>query len=161
MLWYVHILDDPNWTTNILYELFELNEEMENEEEEEHEEIRHFEDTNLIGGIKNITVSNISDTGMPGHCRSELWSCLSSLMETGIRQVKNPGDMFRWPLNNDEFVSNWLNDFFITVQRKNFYTRQFSMEEWKVCGAVSWKSRRWETLERASPTMTIVLSIPS
>ena len=75
--------------------MFELNEEMENEEEEEHEEIRHFEDTNLIGGIENITVSNISDTGMPGHCRSKLWSCLSSLMEMGIRHVKNPEDIFR------------------------------------------------------------------
>ena len=88
-------LDDPNWTTNILNELFELNEEMENKEEEEAVEINPFEDTNLMRGIENMSVSNISGTGMPGHCRSELWSCLSSLMETGIRHVKNPGDIFR------------------------------------------------------------------
>ena len=88
------VLDDPNWTTKILNELFELYEEVENTEEVD-DDIKHFEDTNLLSGIKNMTVSNIIDTGMPGHCRSELWSCLSSLMETGIRQVKNPGDMFR------------------------------------------------------------------
>ena len=87
-------LDDPNWTTNILNELFELNEEVENIEEVDND-IKQFEDTNLIDGIENMTVSNISGTGMPGHCRSELWSCLSSLMETGIRHVKNPGDIFR------------------------------------------------------------------
>ena len=89
-----HILDDPNWTTNILNELFELNEEVENSEEDD--STKHFEDSNnIMSGIEKMVVSNISDAEMPGHCRAELWSCLSSLMERGIKHVRSPGDIVR------------------------------------------------------------------
>ena len=79
------VLDDPNWTTNILNEIFELHEEIE--------EVN--QDTNPMDGIEKTIVNNTSDLQMPGHCRSELWACLSSLLETGIRHVQKPEDLFR------------------------------------------------------------------
>ena len=85
------VLDDPNWTTNILNEIFELHEEIE----EVNPDTRPFEDTNLMDGIENTIVNDTSDIQMSGHCRSELWTCLSSLLETGIRHVKMPEDLFR------------------------------------------------------------------
>ena len=101
------VLDDPNWTTNILNEIFELHEEIE----EVNQDTRPFEDTNFMDGIENTIVNNTSDIQMPGHCRSELWACLSSLLETGIRHVKKPEDLFRWSiivryLNSDNYLFN-------------------------------------------------------
>ena len=101
LMWYV--LDDPNWTTNILNDIFELHEEIE----EVNHGTRPFEDKNLENVIENTFMSNSSDLHqMPGHCRSELWSCLSSLLERGIRHVKNPEDVFRWSSILRDFKSD-------------------------------------------------------
>ena len=49
-------------------------------------------------------MNNVSDTGMPGHCRSELWSCLSSVLERGIRYVKKTGDVIRYLLLHAKYI---------------------------------------------------------
>ena len=77
------VLDNPNWASNILNELVELNQELETEKSNETEKIA-LEDPHFGSAM------------IPGHCRSEVWSCLSSVLERGIRYVKRQEDVIRW-----------------------------------------------------------------
>ena len=78
------LTDDPNWLTNIVNEIFEINEKVNKEESEE------SIDTSLLSSVtRNSTVS-----GMPGVCRSEVWSCMSGVMEGGVKYVEKPEDIY-------------------------------------------------------------------
>ena len=60
----------------------ELNQELETEKSNETEKIA-LEDPHFGNAM------------IPGHCRSEVWSCLSSVLERGIRYVKRQEDVIR------------------------------------------------------------------
>ena len=78
------LTDDPNWLTNIVNEIFEISEEVNKEESEE------SSDTSLLSSVtRNSTMS-----GMPGLCRSEVWACMSGVMEGGIKYVERPEDIY-------------------------------------------------------------------
>ena len=66
---------NPNWVNNLLEELLEETEENEN--------------TNEM--IKTTAESS----SMPEDCRLEVWQCMSGVLESGIRYVETPRDMFR------------------------------------------------------------------
>ena len=81
------LTDDPNWLTNIVNEIFEINEEVYKEESEK----ESIDTSRLVSSVtRNSTVS-----GMPGLCRSEVWSCMSGVMEGGIKYVEKPEDIYR------------------------------------------------------------------
>ena len=80
--------DDPNWITNILDELSQLNEEVSNEEEEE--ESSGLAKRSAWGGeVEAAEATNHT-------CRAEVWHCMSGVMETGIKYVERPDDIYRW-----------------------------------------------------------------
>ena len=68
---------DPNWMTK----LEELLEE-ESQEAEAEDETR-------------AAVNTSQTSSMPEDCRLEVWQCMSGVLETGIRYVETPRDMFR------------------------------------------------------------------
>ena len=69
---------DPNWMTNLLEELLEE----ETQETEAEDEMR-------------AAVNTSQTSSMPEDCRLEVWRCMSGVLETGIRYVETPRDMFR------------------------------------------------------------------
>ena len=73
-------------------------------ETEESEENNETEKKFLEGPYSSKAMNNVGDTGMPGHCRSELWSCLSSVLERGIRYVKKTGDVIRYLLLHAKYI---------------------------------------------------------
>ena len=69
---------DPNWVTNLLEELLELEETQENE------------DTS-----SELSKTTAETSSMPEDCRLEVWQCMSGVLESGIRYVETPRDMYR------------------------------------------------------------------
>ena len=41
------------------------------------------------------TVNHNQTSAMPEDCRLEVWQCMSGVLETGIRYVETPRDMYR------------------------------------------------------------------
>ena len=69
---------DPNWMTNLLDEL--------------------LEEENQVTEVDNemtVAVNASQTSSMPEDCRLEVWQCMSGVLETGIRYVETPRDMFR------------------------------------------------------------------
>ena len=85
--------DDPNWLTNIVSEIFEINEEVNKEEGEEFIEERSV-DIDTDPSLLSSLTRNTTESGMKGVCRSEVWSCMSGVMEGGIKYVEKPGDIY-------------------------------------------------------------------
>ena len=87
--------EDPQWISNVLSEILEISEEVINEQIEpfnviEKRDVDTDYDTSLLSSMtRNSTVS-----GMPGVCRSEVWSCMSGVMEGGIKYVEKPEDFY-------------------------------------------------------------------
>ena len=81
--------DDPNWITNILDELSQLNEEVSNEEQEEEESSGLAKRSAWGGEVEAAEATNHT-------CRAEVWHCMSGVMETGIKYVERPDDIYRW-----------------------------------------------------------------
>ena len=73
---------DPNWMTNIVEELLE--------ESQESEDNNTSMFSNITGPVKSSQASS-----MPEDCRLEVWQCMSGVLETGIRYVETPRDIFR------------------------------------------------------------------
>ena len=69
---------DPNWVTNLLEELLELRETEENE------------DTS-----SELSKTTAETSSMPEDCRLEVWQCMSGVLESGIRYVETPRDIYR------------------------------------------------------------------
>ena len=69
---------DPNWMTNLLEELLE-------EETQETE----------VDNEMTVAVNASQTSSMPEDCRLEVWQCMSGVLETGIRYVETPRDIFR------------------------------------------------------------------
>ena len=40
-------------------------------------------------------VKQNQSSSMPEDCRLEVWQCMSGVLETGVRYVETPSDMFR------------------------------------------------------------------
>ena len=85
--------DDPNWLTNIVSEIFEINEEVNKEESEEQIEERSFNSDYGPSLLTSVT-RNTTVSGMAGVCRSEVWSCMSGVMEGGIKYIERPEDIY-------------------------------------------------------------------
>ena len=68
---------DPNWMTNLLEELLE-----ETQENEANNEM-------------TATANHNQTSSMPEDCRLEVWQCMSGVLESGIRYVETPRDMYR------------------------------------------------------------------
>ena len=87
--------EDPQWISNVLSEILEISEEVINEQIEpfnviEKRDVDTDYDTSLLSSVtRNSTVS-----GMPGVCRSEVWSCMSGVMEGGVKYVEKPEDIY-------------------------------------------------------------------
>ena len=81
--------------SNIISEILKISEEVNNEQDEpwsdiEKRSVDNDFDTSLVSSVaRNTTMS-----GMPGVCRSEVWSCMSGVMEGGIKYVERPGDIY-------------------------------------------------------------------
>ena len=93
-----NLTEDPHWMSNIISEILELNEEVNNEESEEIGEIekRSFETKYEFSlNTTSSAASNSTGAGMSGVCRSEVWSCMSGVMEGGIKYVEKPGDIYK------------------------------------------------------------------
>ena len=90
------LTDDPNWLTNTVSDIFEIIEEVNKDESEESIEKRSI-DTDYDTSLSLLSSVNRNNTGsgMPGVCRSEVWSCMSGVMEGGIKYVEKPEDIYR------------------------------------------------------------------
>ena len=87
--------ENPSWMTNILSEILEINEEVNREESDQFRDIkRRSLDTDNSPNILSNVASNSTGAGLPGVCRSEVWSCMSGVMEGGIKYVEQPGDIY-------------------------------------------------------------------
>ena len=86
--------DDPNWLTNTVSDIFEIIEEVNKDESEESIEKRSV-DTDYDTSLLSSVTRNTTGSGMPGVCRSEVWNCMSGVMEGGIKYVEKPGDIYR------------------------------------------------------------------
>ena len=51
-------------------------------------------DTDNSPNILSSVASNSTGAGMSGVCRSEVWSCMSGVIEGGIKYVEQPGDIY-------------------------------------------------------------------
>ena len=67
---------DPNWMTNLLEELLE--------------ETQGNEDTS-----RELSKTTAETSSMPEDCRLEVWQCMSGVLESGIRYVETPRDIYR------------------------------------------------------------------
>ena len=86
-------IEDPQWMSNILSEILKINEEVNNEQVEQFSDIEKRSvdtDTSLLSSVTR----NSTESGMRGVCRSEVWSCMSGVMEGGIKYVEKPGDIY-------------------------------------------------------------------
>ena len=60
------------------------------------EETQETEDNSSEFSSKiTAAVSHNQTSSMPEDCRLEVWQCMSGVLETGIRYVETPRDMFR------------------------------------------------------------------
>ena len=90
--------DDPNWLTHILEEVLQTYEEVNNErklEESSSSDIskRSIDTVTSEYADDYVTISN--STSGRGFCRSEVWHCMSGVLEGGIRYVEKPEDIYR------------------------------------------------------------------
>ena len=88
--------EDPQWMSNILSEILKISEEVNNEQNEPWSDIeKRSVDTDFDTSLVSSVTRNTTVSGMPGVCRSEVWSCMSGVMEGGIKYVEKPGDIYR------------------------------------------------------------------
>ena len=82
--------------SNILSEILKISEEVNNEQNEPWSDIeKRSVDTDFDTSLLSSVTRNDTVSGMPGVCRSEVWSCMSGVMEGGIKYVEKPGDIYR------------------------------------------------------------------
>ena len=87
--------EDPQWMSNIISEILKISEEVNNEQDEPWSDIeKRSVDTDFDTSLVSSVTSNTTMSGMPGVCRSEVWSCMSGVMEGGIKYVERPGDIY-------------------------------------------------------------------
>ena len=72
---------NPDWISNILQQLLE--------------ETQENEDNGRRFSKITAEVNQNQTSSMPEDCRLEVWQCMSRVLETGIRYVETPRDMFR------------------------------------------------------------------
>ena len=68
---------------------------MSNLLEELLEETQENEDNNSQFSKFTAAVNQNQTSSMPEDCRLEVWQCMSGVLETGIRYVETPRDMYR------------------------------------------------------------------
>ena len=73
---------DPNWMTNLLEQLLVEAQEHEGDDSTEFSKM-------------TTEVSPNPTSSMPEDCRLEVWQCMSGVLETGIRYVETPRDIYR------------------------------------------------------------------
>lgn len=87
--------NDPNWLLNLLDEISDLNEDVLNENSVDYDTEEADVDTDFDHGlVSRISVNESDSSQMQGQCRSEVWHCMSGVMEGGIKYIKQPADIF-------------------------------------------------------------------
>ena len=87
---------DQQWMSNVLSEILEINERVNNEQIEQFSDIeKRSVDSDFDTSLLSSLTRNTTESGMKGVCRSEVWSCMSGVMEGGIKYVEKPGDIYR------------------------------------------------------------------
>ena len=81
-------MEDPEWLSNVLQEIVNVNEEL-NALEEDAGEISEISKRS-VESPQNTSLSS----GMPVECRREVWQCMSGVMEAGLRLVERPEDIY-------------------------------------------------------------------
>ena len=81
-------MEDPEWLSNVLQEIVNVNEEL-NALEEDAGEISEISKRS-VESPQNTSLSS----GMPVECRREVWQCMSGVMEAGLRLVEMPEDIY-------------------------------------------------------------------
>ena len=69
---------NPHWMTNLLEELLKV----ETQETEANNEM-------------TAAVNTSQTSSMPEDCRLEVWQCMSGVLESGVRYMETPKDMYR------------------------------------------------------------------
>ena len=88
--------EDPQWISNILNEVLEINEELNKEQIEPFSDFeKRSVDTDYGTSLLTSVTRNTTVSGMAGVCRSEVWSCMSGVMEEGIKYIERPEDIYR------------------------------------------------------------------
>ena len=86
---------DQQWMSNVLSEILEINERVNNEQIEQFSDIeKRSVDSDFDTSLLSSLTRNTTESGMKGVCRSEVWSCMSGVMEGGIKYVEKPGDIY-------------------------------------------------------------------
>ena len=80
---------NPDWISNILEQLLE--------ETQENEDSSEFSGTGSDIKLSQTTakVAQNQTSSMPEDCRLEVWQCMSGVLETGVRYVETPSDIYR------------------------------------------------------------------
>ena len=89
-------------------------------------------------------------------CRSEVWRCMSNIMEDGVKHITKPMDMIG-SVYFIALVGLWC--FSLSAPHRRCCTRQCSMGGCRACGAGWWRSPRPGKWGSVSPPMTCVWSI--
>ena len=88
------LTDDPSWMTNILEEILQTYEEVNNEREESSSSNTSISAVDTVTSDYENPITNT--TNGRGFCRSEVWHCMSGVLEGGIRYVEKPEDIYRY-----------------------------------------------------------------
>lgn len=86
------LTDDPSWMTNILEEILQTYEEVNNEREESSSSNTSISAVDTVTSDYENPITNT--TNGRGFCRSEVWHCMSGVLEGGIRYVEKPEDIY-------------------------------------------------------------------
>ena len=86
-----NVIEDPHSIVNIISDVWQTYEEVINEEDGAHDELSKRSIESDDDYDKFIMSRNSSDSNV---CRSEIWKCMSGVMEGGIKYIKEPEDIY-------------------------------------------------------------------
>ena len=83
------LLEDPAWLSSALEDILKMQEELTSSEEE-------LSQSQLSKRSASLSPSaNSSRPGlMPEECRTEVWQCMSGVMEAGVSYVDRPSQLY-------------------------------------------------------------------